>query len=445
MIAVIPVKQKRSRLPRFDWMPGRGLAGCISDAGLRARVMRPRLLLLMTRPTPPSPALGVAVGAGLLVVETAVVIFLKQHTNQPFGTFYMLGVLVVSTVWGLGLSVTMSVASAVCYTYFRNWPETHFGAWEATYWISMVVFLVVALLATAVAGLARIGERFFGLSWDLLCIAGPDRLIRVNRAHAQTLGYSQGEIASQRWMNLVAPEDRDHVRSVAAQLPGSTEPVRLENRVICKDGSRRWIEWNVVWHQGLAYAIGRDFTERRHERDQLRQTQAMLEVSRDGLSVLANSRKPCAGWIAHGVAPSEVYSAVAEEMVRCLDCDGAAGKLNLPVQEISQAADVGIGSFYNHFESKEQLFQVAVNEVLDAHGALWDSLTASVEDPAETFALSYRLTGRLFRRRPDLTSVLLNSGLALITSDRGLGPRALVRGLRGRCPAQVSTRTMSTW
>jgi AcrR family transcriptional regulator len=102
----------------------------------------------------------------------------------------------------------------------------------------------------------------------------------------------------------------------------------------------------------------------------------------------------------------------------------AAGKLNVPVQDISQAADVGVGSFYNHFESKEQLFQAAVNEVLDAHGALLDTLTESVEDPAETFARSFRLTGRLFRRRPENTRVVLNHGMGLLTSDRGLGPRA---------------------
>jgi AcrR family transcriptional regulator len=102
----------------------------------------------------------------------------------------------------------------------------------------------------------------------------------------------------------------------------------------------------------------------------------------------------------------------------------AAGRLNVPVQDISQAADVGVGSFYNHFDSKEQLFQVAVNEVLDAHGVVLDTLTASVEDPAETFALSYRLSGRLLRQRPDMSRVLLNHGLALITSERGLAPRA---------------------
>ena len=103
----------------------------------------------------------------------------------------------------------------------------------------------------------------------------------------------------------------------------------------------------------------------------------------------------------------------------------AAGKLNVPVLEITQAADVGMGSFYNHFDSKEELFEAAVADVLDTHGALLDQLTESIEDPAETFACSFRLTGRLFRRRPQESRILLVSGLTLMSSERGLGPRAL--------------------
>jgi AcrR family transcriptional regulator len=103
----------------------------------------------------------------------------------------------------------------------------------------------------------------------------------------------------------------------------------------------------------------------------------------------------------------------------------AAGKVNVPVLEITQAADVGMGSFYNHFSSKEQLFDAAVAEVLDAHGALLDELTSSIDDPAETFACSYRLTGRLFRRRPQESQILLATGMTLLASERGLAPRAL--------------------
>src|ERR1700761_1721317 len=103
----------------------------------------------------------------------------------------------------------------------------------------------------------------------------------------------------------------------------------------------------------------------------------------------------------------------------------AEGRVNVPVLEITQAADVGMGSFYNHFVSKEQLFEAAVAAVLDAHGALLDNLTASLDDPAETFACSFRLTGRLSRRRPRESQILLANGITLLSSELGLAPRAL--------------------
>ncbi|MFQ6398722.1 TetR/AcrR family transcriptional regulator [Nocardia sp. KC 131] len=102
----------------------------------------------------------------------------------------------------------------------------------------------------------------------------------------------------------------------------------------------------------------------------------------------------------------------------------AEGKPNVPILEITQAADVGMGSFYNHFQSREELFQAAIEEALDRHGALLDLLCEDVDDPAQVFAQSFRLTGRLHRRSPTLSKVLLNDGLNLASSDKGLAPRA---------------------
>jgi AcrR family transcriptional regulator len=103
----------------------------------------------------------------------------------------------------------------------------------------------------------------------------------------------------------------------------------------------------------------------------------------------------------------------------------AEARLNVPVQEICEAADVGVGSFYNHFETKEELFQAAVNEFTDGLGALMDSLTESIEDPAEKLAARYRLTGRLFRLRPAESRIAIALGMKMILSDRGLGPRGV--------------------
>jgi AcrR family transcriptional regulator len=102
----------------------------------------------------------------------------------------------------------------------------------------------------------------------------------------------------------------------------------------------------------------------------------------------------------------------------------AEGRTHVPILEITQAADVGMGSFYNHFETREQLYAAAVEEVLDAYGELLDRVTADIEDPAEVFATSYRLAGRLHRREPELSKVLLNNALRLLSAPNGLAPRA---------------------
>jgi hypothetical protein len=44
-----------------------------------------------------------------------------------------------------------------------------------------------------------------------------------------------------------------------------------------------------------------------------------------------------------------------------------------------------------------------------------------VDDPAEAFARSFRLTGRMFRRRAEQSRVLLNVGLGPILSDQRSG------------------------
>ena len=102
----------------------------------------------------------------------------------------------------------------------------------------------------------------------------------------------------------------------------------------------------------------------------------------------------------------------------------AEGRTSVPILEITQAADVGMGSFYNHFETKEELFEAAVEAVMDDYGRVLDELTGDIEDPAEVFACSFRLTGRLQRREPELSRVFLNNVLRLLSSDSGLAPRA---------------------
>ncbi|GHJ35593.1 TetR/AcrR family transcriptional regulator [Streptomyces sp. TS71-3] len=95
------------------------------------------------------------------------------------------------------------------------------------------------------------------------------------------------------------------------------------------------------------------------------------------------------------------------------------------IQAIADRADVGFGTFYNHFETKDALFDAAVADALEEYGQLLDSVTSGIDDPAETFAASVRLTLQLAASHPEITAILRFRGLQHVHSGTGLGPRAL--------------------
>ena len=95
------------------------------------------------------------------------------------------------------------------------------------------------------------------------------------------------------------------------------------------------------------------------------------------------------------------------------------------VQEITEAADIGFGSFYNHFASKEQLFEIASEEMLERWAQMLDAAGAGLKDPAEVFAVSLRISGRLAWTHPEIAGFITGAGLELLDASRGLAPRAL--------------------
>lgn len=102
------------------------------------------------------------------------------------------------------------------------------------------------------------------------------------------------------------------------------------------------------------------------------------------------------------------------------------GRDRASIEEITTRAGVGFGSFFNHFpDGKDALFAEAVMEVLDAYAAWVRSVREGLEDPAEIFARSFRLTGRLAMAEPDLLAPLMTRGTELLLVERGLREAAL--------------------
>ena len=107
------------------------------------------------------------------------------------------------------------------------------------------------------------------------------------------------------------------------------------------------------------------------------------------------------------------------------------------IAEITEEADIGFGSFYNHFDSKEQLFGTASGELLEQWGQVIDQACADISDPAEVFAVSLRISGRLGWTHPDIARFLTGVGLA----GPGRVPRAGAPRL-ARHPGRASRRAL---
>jgi signal transduction histidine kinase len=97
------------------------------------------------------------VAASLIAADSLVVDLLEQIApGNVFGVVFLLGVLVVASMWGFRLGAMTSLASAVVYVYFHHLvTRGGFLPAEARDAVAVLVFLVVALFANTLAGLAR--------------------------------------------------------------------------------------------------------------------------------------------------------------------------------------------------------------------------------------------------------------------------------------------------
>lgn len=56
------------------------------------------------------------------------------------------------------------------------------------------------------------------------------------------------------------------------------------------------------------------------------------------------------------------------------------------LNEITEAADVGFGSFYNHFTSKEAMHDQLLDQLFEEFADVLDRVTSGITDPAEVLA-----------------------------------------------------------
>lgn len=108
------------------------------------------------------------------------------------------------------------------------------------------------------------------------------------------------------------------------------------------------------------------------------------------------------------------------------------GAANLRISDVTDMADIGSGTFYSHFESKEAIVEAVVTEAVTSFAEAIGTQALRRDDPAETASISYRRFVRLAGEEAELAGVLVNIDHAEALFESALLPYAretLERGI----------------
>jgi len=114
---------------------------------------------------------------------------------------------------------------------------------------------------------------------------------------------------------------------------------------------------------------------------------------------------------------ANLLAAGQEQMAR-------GGPESVTIQAITERADIGQGTFYNYFASRDELVDAVILEVVEKLGRRLDALTRGMEDPAEIYAYSLRHLMHTAVSEPVWGWFIVRLGIAQEGLLNALGPRA---------------------
>lgn len=93
----------------------------------------------------------------------------------------------------------------------------------------------------------------------------------------------------------------------------------------------------------------------------------------------------------------------------------AAGELDKPISTLCKEANVAVGSFYNYFDSKSELFEQAALAALNDYQPTMQKIVDRYEDSALGLLASFRHNCRLSEHNPRLARIIVNAGPSAFT------------------------------
>ncbi|SOB98607.1 PAS domain S-box-containing protein/diguanylate cyclase (GGDEF)-like protein [Ureibacillus xyleni] len=107
-------------------------------------------------------------------------------------------------------------------------------------------------------------EGFLKVNIDMLTITNTDGyFLRVNQASERVLGYKPEELEGKSVKSIVHEDDIPKTLEVLREINEQKNIFSFINRVRCKNGHYRYLEWHNVVNGNFIYSSIRDITDRR--------------------------------------------------------------------------------------------------------------------------------------------------------------------------------------
>ncbi|MCK0147104.1 PAS domain S-box protein [Arenibacter sp. F26102] len=135
-------------------------------------------------------------------------------------------------------------------------------------------------------------DQIFKFAPDIVCVTGTDGYIKkINPAGARLLEYSEKELLSRPYLELIHPDDRPNTAEAHSKLMDQQKIKNQENRYITKSGKTIWLSWTASPspEDGLIFAIAKDITKNKKLRELLNMANKLAQIGSWELDLLTNT------------------------------------------------------------------------------------------------------------------------------------------------------------
>jgi PAS domain S-box-containing protein len=263
------------------------------------------------------------------------------------------------------------------------------------------------LLSDLLAGSKAERDRLWTLSQDMLARADyAGGLLAVNPAWTQTLGWSEDELLTNPYADIINPDDLKATTAKLEEMSQTGLPTRLENRILSKDGQWTSMGWTLSPEtDGVHFiAVGRDLTEDKSREQLLAQAEEALRQSQ---------KMEAVGQLTGGIA-HDFNNLLA----------GISGSLELLAKRLDEGRLTGVERFITAAQGSadraatltQRLLAFSRRQTLDPRAVDVNRLVADMEDlirrtVGPTIEVEFRPEGDLWSTKVDvsqLENALLN-------------------------------------